>query len=383
MGPWDWLYGPGYWWFAEDYTWYPGWARWGCMRPYPWWFWRAPQPPEVVAEAEAEIGPDGTLKIEIDTAAAKEFHPDTDHSYQIQAEVVDQSRRTIVANGQVLVARQPFRVYVWPHRGYYNAGETIDLAMAARTLDGKPVIGDGVLRLLKIAYDEGKPVETEVAKWTVPTDEQGQAKLQIKASEPGQYRVAYEVTVKRGADAEPLKIEGGQLLTVRGAGFDGADFRFNSVEIVPDKRDYAPGDKVRLQVSANRVGATVLLFARPANGVYLPPQVIRLTGKTTIVELDVADRDTPNFFVEAVSVHSGRMHTAVREIFVPPAKRVFNVEVDPSAKDYLPGQHAKVKLKLTDLDGKRSWAPPRRGDLRQGDRLHRQRRQAARYPRVF
>ena len=26
---WDWLFGPGYWWFAADSTWYPGWSRWG------------------------------------------------------------------------------------------------------------------------------------------------------------------------------------------------------------------------------------------------------------------------------------------------------------------------------------------------------------------
>ena len=32
-GPWDWLYGPGYWWFAYDYDWYPGWREWGCCRP--------------------------------------------------------------------------------------------------------------------------------------------------------------------------------------------------------------------------------------------------------------------------------------------------------------------------------------------------------------
>ena len=65
----------------------------------------------------------------------------------------------------MLVAREPFRVYVWAHRGYYRAGDTIELDMAARTLDGKPVKGDGVLRLLKIAYEDGKPVENEVAQW--------------------------------------------------------------------------------------------------------------------------------------------------------------------------------------------------------------------------
>src|SRR5207302_2400830 len=29
-GDWDWLYGRGYWWFASDYPWYPGWSDWGC-----------------------------------------------------------------------------------------------------------------------------------------------------------------------------------------------------------------------------------------------------------------------------------------------------------------------------------------------------------------
>ena len=38
VGPWDWLYGPGYWWFAYDYDWYPGWRHWGCLRPMPFWW---------------------------------------------------------------------------------------------------------------------------------------------------------------------------------------------------------------------------------------------------------------------------------------------------------------------------------------------------------
>ena len=37
-GNWDWFYGRGYWWFASDYNWYPGWARWGCWRPRAWWW---------------------------------------------------------------------------------------------------------------------------------------------------------------------------------------------------------------------------------------------------------------------------------------------------------------------------------------------------------
>ncbi|QDS98988.1 alpha-2-macroglobulin family protein [Adhaeretor mobilis] len=344
--PWDWLYGSGYWWFTPDYHWYPGWSRWGCGRPWPWWVWRQPTPPEVVLEREAEIGEDGTIEVEIDTALAKEFHSDTDHRYEITAEVVDQSRRTVVATGKVLVARKPFQVFLWAHRGFYRSGDTIEVSAAARTLDGKPVPGEGKLRLLKIAYEDGKPVENEVATWDLAANEQGLANLQITAAEPGQYRLAYQLT-----DAEGSSIEGAQVLTIRGDNFDGGDFQFNDIEIVANQKKYAPGDKVELQISTNQSGAAVLLFLRPSNGVYLPPKLVKLKGKSTVVTFPVSAKDMPNFFVEAVTVHHGRMHETVREIYVPPADRILKVEVVPSATSYLPGQKATVQLKLTDTDG--------------------------------
>ena len=87
IGAWDWYYGPGYWWFACDYPWYPAGATGGCRRPIPFW-WHGPRSqPEVVAEGETQIGADGTLKIQIDTALAKELYGDSDHRYEITAEV--------------------------------------------------------------------------------------------------------------------------------------------------------------------------------------------------------------------------------------------------------------------------------------------------------
>ncbi len=348
-GPWDWLYGPGYWWFAYDYDWYPGFRLWGCFRPAPSWFWRQPVQPEIVAEREVPVGPDGTVTVEIDTSLAKAVHPDQDQSYSIQAEVIDQSRRTIVGTGEVLVARQPFQVFAWVDRGYYRIGDTVAGSFAARRLDGKPVQGSGKLRLLKITYGpapDRTPVETEVRAWDLATSAEGLAEIQIKASEAGQYRLSYRVT-----DAAGHEFEGGYLFTIIGEGFDGSEFHFNDLEIVPDKREYTPDEKVQLQVNTNRVGSTVLLFLRPSNGAYLPPQMLHLQGKSTVIDFGVTQKDMPNFFVEAVTIAGGKVHTEAREIHVPPAKRILNIDVAPSAKEYLPGQHATVKLKLTDEAG--------------------------------
>ncbi len=349
-GPWDWLYGPGYWWFAYDYDWYPGWGQWGCRRPAQWWYWRQPAPPEIVLQSEVPIGTDGTVTVEIDTALAQAAHPDKDHRYTFQVEVVDESRRTIVGSGEVLVARKPFQVFAWVDRGYYRVGDTVAASFAARRLDNKPVEGAGKLRLLKITYGEDperNPIETEVRTWDLATNAEGRAELQIKASEKGQYRLSYVVTDKAGHE-----IEGGYLFTIVGEGFDGSDFRFNDLEIVPDKREYAPEEKVQLQVNTNRIGSAVLLFIRPANGAYLPPRVLRLAGKSTILDVDVTQKDMPNFFVEAVTISNGRVQTEVREIHVPPAKKILNVDVVPSADAFQPGQKAKIKLKLSDTEGK-------------------------------
>jgi uncharacterized protein YfaS (alpha-2-macroglobulin family) len=346
--PWDWFYGSGYWWFAYDYDWYPGWSRWGCSRPIFWWWHRPSPPPELVFEIEVEIGEDGTVAVPIDTELAKLMHGDLDHRYDITAEVRDQSRRTIVGTGQVLVARDPFKVYAWTDRGYYRVGDTIRASFQARRLDGKPVAGAGKLTLYKVSYDtKRQPREAEVQSWDLPCGDLGTAEQQLKASRPGQYRLSYTVTDAKGHD-----IEGAYVFVVRGEGFDGGDYRFNHIELVPNKKEYRPGEGIELMVNTDRTDSTVLLFVRPTNGVYLPPQVLRLQGKSTVVTLQVTKKDMPNFFVEAMTVADGRIHTDVREIVVPPEKRVLTVDVEPNKERYKPGEEGSARIRLTDELGK-------------------------------
>jgi uncharacterized protein YfaS (alpha-2-macroglobulin family) len=346
--PWDWFYEPGYWWFVSDYPWYPGWKDWGMRAPLWLWWPQQSAPPEVVSENDVPIGPDGTVKVDIDTAPAKAVHGDEDQQYSITAEVTDQSRRTIVGTGEVLVARKPFSVYAWVDRGYYAAGDAIEASFSAQTLDNKPIASaKGELKLLRVTYDKDrKPIEREVEHWALDTDAQGVAHQQIKAAASGQYRLSYRVT-----DARGRTIEGGYVFVVRGGDFNGQQFRFNDIELTTDKKQYQAGDTVRLMINTDRPDSTVVLFLRPSNGVYLPPKVLRLKGKSTIEEVAVVKKDMPNFFIEALTVSDARVYDDLREIVVPPESRVVNVAVTPSAEKYRPGEKAKVKIKVTDAAG--------------------------------
>lgn len=348
IAPWDWFYGSGYWWYAYDYTWYPGFDRWvGCVRPAPFWIGWGHNPPELVAEQEVPLNEDGTISVEIDTAIAKAMHGREDHRYTITAEVRDQSRRTIVGTGEVLVAREPFKVFTWLDRGHYEVGQTIQANFRAQTLDRKPVTGKGEIKLFKITYDKDRqPQEAEVQSWEVQTDAQGAIRQPMQATAAGQYRVSLKMTDEAGHTQE-----GAYIFTIRGEGFDGAQYRFNQLELIPDKQEYAPGDKVQLQINTDRPGGTLLLFIRPTNGIYLPPQMLRLAGKSTTHEIAVVTKDMPNFFVEALTIYDGQVHQETKEIVVPPAQRVLDMKVEPSQETYKPGEKANLKITLIDETG--------------------------------
>lgn len=345
--PWDWLYGDGYAWLAYDAAWHPSWSKWGCFGPSPWWLPRPQAPPEVVAEQEVPIGPDGVVRIEIDTAAAAELFSDSSHRYEITAEVTDASRRTITATGAVLAAKSPFAVTAWADRGHYAAGDDVTVEFHAHTLSGAGVPGTGEAKLYRLSVTAaGETEESLVETWPLQTDDDGDAQLRFRIPQAGQYRVALELT-----DGDQRTESGGVLLLVRGPGLDDANLQFGGLELVPDREQYAPGESVELSINAARIDSTVLLFVRPVNGVYQPPQVVKIDGKTTLAEIEVAAADQPNFFVEAISVSGATVHSEVRRIIVPPEKRVLEVVANPAREETAPGEEVEIEVTVTDSAG--------------------------------
>ncbi|MDR3182517.1 MAG: alpha-2-macroglobulin [Planctomycetaceae bacterium] len=349
---WDWLYGNGYGWLAYDAGFLPRWEQWGYCRPMPPWFPIHQGPPEIVAEAETKIKPDGTAEIVIDTAAAKEMFPDEDQRYTITAEVVDTSRRTITASGNVLVSREPFKVYAWGNRGYFTEDQKITARLQARRLDGKPVSGTGTAKLFRLSYapnEAGKGIsvtEKEVYQEKITFDTEGAAQFNMNAAQAGQYRLSGTLNGQEGGyvfSVYPLK----KNVQENAAKITDDRFKYNALELIPDKTEYAPQETVKLRVNADRENAALVLLVRKQK-----PVLLRLTGKSAEVEIPVAKSDMPNFFVEALTVAGGEVISEVKEIVVPPQKKVLNVEVKPESETYKPGAKAKAKLIVTDLDGK-------------------------------
>ena len=348
---WDWLYGPGAWWSGSEATWHPGWKNWGCIPPHPpWWQGNRWTPDELVMKRNVPIGPDGTAKIEIDTAPAKLVQGDMDAKYTIEARVVDASRREERGTGSVIAARKPFEVVVWMDRGYARAGEQVEATISAATLAGKPVVGaKGKLVIYKLTGGEnGRVEEKEIQSFPVVTDAQGEVKQRFAAPVTGQYRLAAILSFKDGDPAQ-----GATILNVQAPGrADPADWHFGPLELVADKATYAAGETVKLRVNSDKANANVWLFLHIAGSAGREARRIQLDGKSLEVDVPLDLRDMPNMFIEGITVFNADVHSAVRQILLPPVSKLIEVTLEPAKERVKPRENSSLKVTLKDADGK-------------------------------
>ncbi|MEO5913662.1 MAG: MG2 domain-containing protein [Luteolibacter sp.] len=348
---WDWLYGSGAWWNCGDASWHPTWSRWGCIPPHPsWWQGNRWTPDELVMKRHMAIGPDGTAKIEIDTAPAKQTQGDMDSKYTIEARVVDASRREERGTGSVIAARKPFEVIVWTDRGYTRAGESVEATVSAATLAGKPVVAaKGTLKIFQIVGGEnGRVEEKEVQSFPVETDAQGEIHQKFAAPVTGQYRLAASLSFKDGEAAE-----GATILNVHGPGrADPKDWHFGPLELIADKTTHAAGETLKLRVNSDKEDANVWLFLHIAGTAGREARRIQLDGKSLEVEVPLDLRDMPNMFIEGVTVFGAEVHTAVRQILLPPVSKLIEVTLEPAKDRVKPREASALRVTLRDAEGK-------------------------------
>jgi hypothetical protein len=347
-GRWDWLYGPGYGWSYYDYGHYPWWERWGCVRFVPWVPWKPER--ELVSEGQGRLDADGRIEFSIDTSKALSDHPDQDHRYTVVAEVTDASRRTLSGEGQVIVTRQEFSAFVDLQRGWVTPGDEIPIQITSLTATGTPVASQGTLTLARVrhATDAGsagtdEPVEVR----RISTDAEGRYRTTPRAEASGQFLVRYETT-----DSQGRSVFGSAVLWVCGSDFDGRLYRMNDLEVLTDKRSYAPGETARVLINSERAGARILFASHTDNGVLLDYEVLALTGKSRQLEIPIEEGDTPNFFIEATTVFDGNVHQEVREVLVPPLQSELQVEVTATDEEVGPGESTRITVKTTTPDGK-------------------------------
>ena len=325
---WSWLYEYGSNWYFYDTDWYCGLGNlWICRRNCHRWYGSSPAPETVVTMMNVPLDENGEVKVVWDTSLVRKLYGDDDQEYSIYVSVTDNSHRTIDATGSVVVRAEPFRVFTWTDRPHYRVGDKISVRYY---LDG-------------LREDDVKEVRYWISDLRGTVNGERVDKV-FSASKPGQYRVSVEVTDLKGRVRE-----GSRIIIVRGEGDDGRNYKYSSLELIPDKETYSLGDTVKLTVNADYPDSTV--FYKVRNG---KTQLFRLKGKTGEISIPVVESDKPNFFVEAWTISAAKYHREVRKIMVPPVDKIgkATVEIDGDPEVVKPGETVSATVKIFDEKGK-------------------------------
>ena len=335
-------------WYREpqEFDWYYG-DRWG--RPGRDWN------EEVIVDGRGKTDENGVLLVEWSTLKAKSEMPNQDHEYEIRAEVTDASRRTVEGTGTVRVTRTQMFATISPKRGFYTAGDHVEIELNTQNANNLPLPSEGTMTVARIVWDakiepngnwKDEPFYTEPA--TTGKDGRGFWKWQVDRG--GFYAFIFE-----SKDGWGEKVTGRTTINVADPNAANAAARFRELDLSPEERTYRPGQTARILLWSDVAGAAVLVTTE-ANQTTLSRQVVRLEGKSKVLEFKLAEAQCPNFHVKAVTVRNGEVHQAHTEIFVPPADKFLDVKVTPSKPEYKPGEHVRYDISATDWQGKPAQA---------------------------
>ena len=269
------------------------------------------------------------------------WSPSSNPLYTIEAEITDQSRRTIEAQGQVKVANQPYFAFLNTERGFFQKGDRLPIEVRTQDANGMPVQTTGTMRVFRLLKDDK---EEKVAEQPIETDATGRATWTWEATDAGQFRIEFEGAAQWGD-----KPKASQEVWVVGDNI--GQIRLRGVTILLDKQSYEEGQTLHARLVADEPGANVL-FTQEANGQILRRDVINVPEQSVEVDIPLNKIHVPNFFLSAATVQDFEVFQAQTEVIVPPTRQLLKLDVKGDKATYKPGDTGTFQIKARDWSGK-------------------------------
>lgn len=304
---------------------------------------------ELVSRGEGVTDQSGDLMIEFSSKPWSDKYPLHDHVFTIEADMTDLSRRTISGSGETKVTRRGLFAAIFGERGFYQAGETLDLEVLCQNADGEPRESAGRF----VVYRESRSLRnnevvtnrTQVDVGSASTDESGRGRIKWLADSAGRFVVTY---VTEDSWGEPVTAEYTAMIADVNTRME--EFQNKGIQIIADRTEYKPGDVAYLLINSQFTDQTVLLTME-ADHEFLERRTFRIDGRSTVIKLPITEAHAPNIHMQVIGVHGGVFMATHQQIFVPPTHQFVDVAMEFDKLRYGPGELAKVSLRTTDHKG--------------------------------
>jgi alpha-2-macroglobulin len=306
----------------------------------------------------------GAHVLRLDAVAVKPALP---MAVMASAAVTDVNRQALSASAALIVHPSTLYVGLKTRRPFVDKGKPFELDVIGVDLDGKAAIGTPIeVKAVRLdwEYKRGKYTSKEVEAQTCSVIAAAAAKpCAFATPKGGEYQVTATIVDPRGRPNQTkltFWVGGGDRPPAR-------DVSREQVQLIPDKKDYTPGNTAELLIQAPFYPAEGVVTWRRSG--IVATERITLDGPTQVITVPIADAMVPNLTVQVDLVgmaarldeHGApdpklpkRPAYAVGTIDLPvPARqRTLAVTVTPNAGKLGPGEHAQLAVTVVDAAGR-------------------------------
>jgi hypothetical protein len=330
----------------------------------PWWRYSSDYVQPSYEYLASKTDATGAHHLAIDFVS---MNPPRPMAVTAQATVMDVNRQAWASQANMLVHPADLYVGLKSDKFFVEQGEPLEVQAIAVDLDGKAVVDREInIRAVRIdwRYKNGTWVEEEEdPQECVLASGNDPVLCELAANEGGTYRVTATIRDARGRPNQSqitLWVSGGSLPPAR-------NVTQEEVQLIPDKKEYAPGDTANLLVQSPFYPAEALVSYR-RNGIFHTERFM-LDKPTYTLKVPIVDAYTPNLYVQVDIVGAstrlmddGEPNDKLpkRPAFakgsinlpIPPHQRALKVKVSPRADKLEPGGKTTLDIDVRDAKGK-------------------------------
>ncbi len=339
-----------------------------------WCFWDCERESSLLADGQGALDAEGKLHVRIPADLSAKG---VSQILTIEADVTDPNNQVVSNRASVPVHKAALYVGVRTEDYIVRPGEEARIGVVTVQPDGSPLPNQRVrLQLFSRTwntirkkgvdgdyYDESEPTDTCLREFTVRTGDGGKATAQIPIESGGGFGVVATVQDSEGREAKA----GAGVYAWSDTFINWPRANNNRIEVLADKPEYQIGDTAKLLVKSPYQGAGVKALVTVERERVMQRQVIDITSNAQAIEIPITQDFVPNAYVSVVVIKprvgetfdengldtgAPAFRIGYAKLSVDTSSRRLTVEILPGKEQYLPGEEAAVKLRVTDASGK-------------------------------
>ena len=211
--------------------------------------------------------------------------------------------------------------------------------------DNHPVQTRVHLQLVTHKYANGATQTIRGASTDVTTDASGRAQGSLPVTVAGSTEVEATATTP-----EQRTVFDSNFVWVIGGNEEGWGGEARAVQVIADKKSYAPGDTAHLSILSNVDSFHALVIATGYTVEFR--KVMYSPGKSLTFDLPITTDAQPNLEVSVAFIRNDQLYQSTLSVKVPPVQEQIQIDITPDKQVFQPQQTAGYDVFARDWQGK-------------------------------